>query len=113
MRLPSIRSFGPTVWGIGLFLLLLAGSAPRIPVFLLTLVIGLPKHQIQTKSRTSFVATLLDLGERGATVKMRFALSQQIQVGAIQNMDAVQCHLPRDRSGQGHPRSRAAPDQAR
>src|SRR5207245_9896254 len=41
MRLPAIRSFGPTVWGIGLFLLLLAGSAPRIPVFLLTLVIGL------------------------------------------------------------------------
>ena len=83
------------------------------PINQLTLVIGLPKHQIQTKSRTSFVATLLDLGERGATVKMRFALSQQIQVGAIQNMDAVQCHLPRDRSGQGHPRSRAAPDQAR
>jgi len=41
MRLPSIRSFGPTVWGIGLFLILLAGSAPRIPVFLLTLIIGL------------------------------------------------------------------------
>jgi len=41
MRLPAIRSFGPTVWGIGLFLILLAGSAPRIPVFLLTLVIGL------------------------------------------------------------------------
>jgi branched-chain amino acid transport system permease protein len=41
MRLPEIRSFGPTVWGIGLFLILLAGLAPRIPVFLLTLVIGL------------------------------------------------------------------------
>src|SRR5207245_5136109 len=41
MRLPSIRSFGPTVWGIGLFLILLAGLAPRTPDFLLTLVIGL------------------------------------------------------------------------
>ena len=41
MRLPAIRSFGPTVWGIGLFLILLAGSAPWVPVVLLTLVIGL------------------------------------------------------------------------
>src|ERR1700704_4447896 len=41
MRLAAIRSVGPTLWGIGLFLIILAGLAPWIPVFLLTLVISL------------------------------------------------------------------------
>src|SRR3989442_7856693 len=41
MRLPAIRSFGPTLWGIGLFLIVLAGTAPWIPVFLLTVLIQL------------------------------------------------------------------------
>src|SRR5438128_12344199 len=41
MRLPAIRSFGPTLWGIGLFLVVLAGTAPWIPVFLLTVLIQL------------------------------------------------------------------------
>jgi branched-chain amino acid transport system permease protein len=41
MRFPALRSFGPTIWGIGIFLALLAGFAPWIPVFLLTLLIGL------------------------------------------------------------------------
>jgi branched-chain amino acid transport system permease protein len=41
MRLSAIRSVGPTLWGIGLFLVILAGLAPWTPVFLLTFVIGL------------------------------------------------------------------------
>jgi len=41
MRLPAIRSFGPTLWGIGLFLIVLAGTAPWIPIFLLTVLIQL------------------------------------------------------------------------
>ncbi len=41
MRLPAFRSLGPTIWGIGIFLILLGVSAPWIPLFLLTLLIGL------------------------------------------------------------------------
>src|SRR5438132_1454452 len=41
MKLPTFRSPGPTLWGIGVFLIILAVSAPWIPVFLLTLFIGL------------------------------------------------------------------------
>ncbi len=41
MRLPAIRSFGPTLWGIGVFLIVLAGTAPWIPAFLLTVLIQL------------------------------------------------------------------------
>src|SRR5438309_1271003 len=41
MKLPAFRSPGPTLWGIGVFLIILAVSAPWIPVFLLTLFIGL------------------------------------------------------------------------
>lgn len=41
MRLPAFRSFGATLSGIGLFLIVLAVSAPWIPLFLLTLLIGL------------------------------------------------------------------------
>src|SRR2546428_11551723 len=41
MRLRGIRSFGPTLWGIALFLVVLAGTAPWIPVFLLTVLIQL------------------------------------------------------------------------
>ena len=41
MKLPAFRSPGPTLWGIGFFLIILAVSAPWIPVFLLTLFIGL------------------------------------------------------------------------
>jgi len=41
MKLPAFRSPGPTLWGLGVFLIILAVSAPWIPVFLLTLFIGL------------------------------------------------------------------------
>src|SRR5438309_11635939 len=41
MKLPAFRSPGPTLWGIGFFLIILAVSAPWTPVFLLTLLIGL------------------------------------------------------------------------
>ena len=42
------------------------------------------------------MAALLDLRERGVTVEMWLARSQQIEVGTIQNVDAVQCHLQSD-----------------
>jgi len=32
MRLRAIRSFGPTLWGIVTFLVVLAATAPWIPV---------------------------------------------------------------------------------
>jgi len=41
MRLPRIRPFGPTLWGIVTFLIILAATAPWIPVFLLTVLIQL------------------------------------------------------------------------
>ena len=41
MNLRSILSVGPTLWGIGIFLVILGGSAPWIPGFLLTFVTGL------------------------------------------------------------------------
>src|SRR5436853_7894439 len=41
MRLPALRSFGPTIWGIELFIIVLAGIARWIPNFLLTVLIQL------------------------------------------------------------------------
>src|SRR2546425_11135526 len=41
MRLRTIRSFGPTLWGLVTFLIVLAATAPWIPVFLLTVLIQL------------------------------------------------------------------------
>src|SRR5438309_11877185 len=41
MRLPALRSFGPTIWGIELFIIVLAGIARWIPDFLLTVLIQL------------------------------------------------------------------------
>src|SRR5438132_1942079 len=41
MRLPALRSFGPTIWGIELFIVVLAGIARWIPDFLLTVLIQL------------------------------------------------------------------------
>ncbi|HEX9341849.1 MAG TPA: branched-chain amino acid ABC transporter permease [Thermoplasmata archaeon] len=38
---PRVPAFGPTLWGIGAFLLLLGSGAPWIPTFLLTIVINL------------------------------------------------------------------------
>jgi hypothetical protein len=67
------------------------------PIDQLTFMIGLSKHQAQAKTRTNFVTALLDLGERRVAVNVRLPLSEEVQVGSIQDMDAVQCLLQNDR----------------
>src|SRR5947207_14628767 len=63
------------------------------PVDQFALMIGLPKRRPQSNPGTRLAAALLDLGERGVAVDMRLARPEQIQVGTVQNMDGVQCHL--------------------
>src|SRR5450432_1318686 len=69
------------------------------PIDQLSFVIGLAKNEVQSESRTSGGTTLLDLGEGGAAVKVRFARSQQIEVGTVENVDAAQFFLQSNRVG--------------
>ncbi len=41
MKMPKLPAFGPTLWGIGVFLLVLGGLAPWIPRFPLTILVNL------------------------------------------------------------------------
>jgi len=41
MKLPAIPKLGPTVWGIAAFLVVGAVAAPWIPIYPLTILIGL------------------------------------------------------------------------
>ena len=75
------------------------------PLNQLTFVIALPKHQAQAEIRTSPVAALLDLRERGVTIDMWLARAQQIQVRTIQNVDAVQCDSPMRSIGNERPQT--------
>src|SRR5947208_2057758 len=79
------------------------------PVDQFALMIGLPKRQPQSKPGTGLAAALLDLGERGVAVDMRLARPEQIQVGSVQNMDVVQCHLQSLESSRRTPDSQPMP----
>jgi len=68
------------------------------PIDQLAFVIGLPKDQVQTKTRTHPVTTLLYAGGRLVAVEVRFALPQQVQVGPVQDLDALQVFSDRSRA---------------
>jgi hypothetical protein len=68
------------------------------PIDQLAFVIGLPKEQVQTKTRTYPVTALLYPGERLVAVEVRFALPQQVEVGAVQDIDALQVFSDRSRA---------------
>ena len=80
------------------------------PVDQVTLVVGLPKRDRRAQSRCLLADLPLDVGKCHAAIDLRFALTEKIEVGSVEDVDRGHCaqNLPESTRGEHQKWSRKA-----